>query len=269
MKKKISIIGCGWLGFPLAKHFVDNGYVVKGSTTTKAKLKTLSNAGIEAFTIQLNEKGITGNYPDFFKESDTVIINIPPGLRKNPNKNHVEEIQHLIKAIATQSIKNIIYISSTSVFNDESDFPVINDSSAPNATTSSAKQLIAIEDALQKNPKFNTTIIRFGGLYDAQRHPAKFLAGKTNVSNPEAPVNLIHKEDCINIISLVLKKNIQNEILNAVHPDHPSKKEYYTNYCKEHQLELPKFNMEEKNKGKLIESIKLEQLLNYSWKQAL
>ena len=40
-QNKIGIIGCGWLGLPLAKEFISNNYKVKGSTTTKEKLETL------------------------------------------------------------------------------------------------------------------------------------------------------------------------------------------------------------------------------------
>ena len=269
MKKKISIIGCGWLGFDLAQSLIKEGYHIKGSTTTKDKLTKLEDANIEAYHIQLNENGVSGNYIDFLKGSESVIINIPPGLRKNPNKNHVAELQHLMDAIASSIIKNIIYISSTSVFKDETHFPAYNSNSIPNATSNSSKQLIAIENLLKKNNNFNTTIIRFGGLFDSERHPAKYLAGKTNLSNPKAPVNLIHKEDCINIITLILKHNIWNEVFNAAHPNHPTKKDYYTSYCKKHQLDLPKFNDSEKNEGKIIESTKLEQLLTYSFKQAL
>ena len=43
---KISILGCGWLGFPLAKSLVEKGFSVKGSTTSENKLSILSTAGI-------------------------------------------------------------------------------------------------------------------------------------------------------------------------------------------------------------------------------
>ena len=49
MNKNISIIGCGWLGFPLAKHLIRLGYHIKGSTTSKDKLTKLESEGIEAF----------------------------------------------------------------------------------------------------------------------------------------------------------------------------------------------------------------------------
>mgnify|MGYP003615968040 CR=1 FL=1 len=38
---KISILGCGWLGFPLAQKLIETGYEVKGSTTSESKLEAL------------------------------------------------------------------------------------------------------------------------------------------------------------------------------------------------------------------------------------
>ena len=99
MKQKISIIGCGWLGFPLAKALIDKGYSVKGSTTSEAKLSKLKAANIDDFLIQLTAEGMVGDNKDFLADSHTIIINIPPGIRKNSGKNHVAELQHLMSAI--------------------------------------------------------------------------------------------------------------------------------------------------------------------------
>lgn len=267
MNKQISVIGCGWLGLPLAKKLIAEGYNVKGSTTSEEKLKTLKNASIDSFLIKLRANVISGNYPGFLSESETIIINIPPGLRKNPSKNHVEELKHLVSAIEDHNIKNVLYISSTSVFENEEHFPKITENSLTNATSNSAKQLIAIEQMLMDNDNFNTTILRFGGLLDEERHPAKYLSGRKNSSNPNAPINLIHKEDCINIILAIIKHDSWNIALNAVYPIHPDKKTYYIDYCKRYNLDLPTFNSKDKSKGKIIDSYKLVQLLNYTFKQ--
>ena len=266
LKEKISIIGCGWLGLPLAKYLVGKGYNVKGSTTSIDKLKLLKKHQIEGYLIQLSETEISGNYLNFLAQSDTVIINIPPGLRGNPNKNHVREINRLISAVEEQGVKNVLYISSTSVYNDDTDFPEITDEIQPNANTEPAKQLIKIEQMLQNNRNFNTTILRFGGLFDSERHPAKYLSGRTQVSNPEAPINLIHREDCIQIITAILKQKLWNESLNAVYPSHPTKNVYYSNYCEHHQITLPEFDFRTKSKGKIVNSLKLVRLLNYTFK---
>ena len=40
-KQRISILGCGWLGLPLAKELLDRSFEVKGSTTSSNKLDQL------------------------------------------------------------------------------------------------------------------------------------------------------------------------------------------------------------------------------------
>lgn len=268
LKERISIIGCGWLGFPLAQNLVHEGFEVKGSTTSSAKLERLKKHHIDCYLIQLNASEISGDVSNFLAKSDTVIINIPPGLKRNPTKNHVAEISHLVSAIEEQNVKNVLYISSTSVFNDHVNFPEIDDATRPDASSDSARQLIKIEQMLQNNSNFNTTILRFGGLFDDERHPAKYLSGRAQVSNPEAPINLIHKDDCIQIIKAILKQKLWNVVLNAAYPSHPNKKTYYSAYCERQQIPPPKFDSYTKSKGKIVNSSKLVQLLNYSFKHA-
>jgi nucleoside-diphosphate-sugar epimerase len=267
LKQRISVIGCGWLGLSLAEHLISEGYAVKGSTTSSDKLKLLKEHQIEGFIVNLNETKISGDYSNFLSESDTVIINIPPGLRKNPNKNHVDEIRHLIAAVEEHHIKQVLYISSTSVFKDEAHFPKITDNTEPNAISNNGKQLIAIEKLFQNNSNFKATILRFGGLFDDQRHPSKFLSGRSNVKNPEAPINLIHKEDCIQIITAILKNKLWNKALNAVYPLHTDKKTYYSDYCRRLSIPVPEYNTTKKSEGKVIQNNTLVQLLNYTFKQ--
>lgn len=269
MKTQISIIGCGWLGFPLAKYLLKKGYLVNGSTTTNSKLEILKNNGISPFLIELNETSISESITPFLNGSDTVIINIPPGLRKQPKKNHVKEIELIVSHLEMQNIKHVLYISSTSVYQDKSNFPVITENKLPNAISNNGKQLVSIEKMLQNNKNFKTTILRFSGLFDENRHPGKVLSERKNISNPEAPVNLIHKTDCISIISKLIEKNIWDQEFNACNPHHPIKKEYYTNYCVANNLPQPKFNTKNRNEGKYIDSSKLVQLLNYSFKTGL
>ena len=70
MNKKISILGCGWLGLPLAKSLLSKSYEVKGSTTSESKIDLLKNAGISPFQIQLEENQIIGTIEEFLNESD-------------------------------------------------------------------------------------------------------------------------------------------------------------------------------------------------------
>lgn len=262
-KNQISIIGCGWLGLPLATHFIKMHYTIKGSTTSHQKLNTLKNHGVIPYKIDLSTSKIEGDICEFLKGSDTLIINIPPGLRKHPHKNHVAEINILLKAIDSSSIKQVLYVSSTSVFEDSISIPVfqLEDQPKPNTTN----QLITIETLLKNNPKFKTTVVRFGGLFAEDRHPARFLSGKTNVKNPEAPINLIHRADCINMISKIITSNFWNKTLNLAYPFHPTKATYYTNFCKSKNIPIPKYDTTNPSKGKYIDSSKVGTILDVSF----
>lgn len=262
LKQNICVIGCGWLGFPLAKSLVNKGYIVKGTTTSLEKVSKLKSNNIDGFLVQFSSEGITGSIEKCLSDCDTVILNIPPGLRKNPEANYVKQMQNFIPFLEASTVKNIVLVSSTSVYDDDESFPVITETFP---TSNKSNQLITVETMFQTNSNFNTTILRFSGLFNEDRHPASFLSGKQNIKNPKAPVNLIHRKDCIAIIESVLEQNIWNETFNIATTPHPTKQSYYTSICKTKNLALPCFDDTQISQGKIIDSSKLIHVLNYEF----
>ena len=260
---KISIFGCGWLGFPLAKALIEKGFSVNGSTTSTDKLALLEKAGITPFLIELGEKRINANVDEFLEKSQILIINIPPKLRGNFSENFVSKIKNTIPFIEKSKIKKVLFVSSTSVYSDKD--TVVTEETLPNPNTESGKQLLQCEKLLQDNSHFETTILRFGGLIGEDRNPIHFLAGRTNIENPNAPINLIHQEDCIGIILKIIESNCWGETFNAVAPFHPNREDYYTEKAIEYKLELPIFDHSKPSVGKTILSDKLENVLKYQF----
>ena len=270
MNKQISVIGCGWLGFPLAKSFIEKGYSVKGSTTTEGKVVDLKANQIEGYLVSISCDIIKGEIEDCLSNSDLLILNIPPSLRNHTEPNsYVKRIQLLIPFIEKTKIKNVLFISSTSVYNNNEAFPTITESTLLNPKSESGQQLLKVEQLLQDNPNFNTTILRFSGLFGNGRHPAKVLSGKTNLKNPDAPVNLIHLKDCIAIVHSIVELEIWNDTFNVATEPHPSRIDYYTSVCKSLNVSPPEFDLQTSSKGKLIDASKLVQILDYSFKVKL
>ena len=272
----ITILGCGWFGLPLAKSLLSKGYNVKGSTTSATKLKTLKEAEIMPFQIQLNEQEIIGNVSDFLHETDVLIIAIPPGLRKeilsSEQMTFINKMKILIPYIEKSGIQKVLFVSSTSVYGDR--FPIVEytESTQTHPDTESGRQLVLSEKLLQSNIHFKTTVIRFGGLLGEDRHPIKFLAGRTQIENPDGPVNLIQREDCIGIIIKALDfayKDKWGETFNAVAPQHPTRKNYYQKKAQQFNLPLPNFVEDTKSKGKIISSKKVETILDYSFQKEI
>ncbi|WP_149205937.1 SDR family oxidoreductase [Flavobacterium johnsoniae] len=267
--KQISILGCGWLGLPLAKKLIEKGHTVNGSTTSENKLSILKEAGIYPFLITVESDSVSKNFTDFLAGSEILIIDIPPKLRavaSDSNMVFVQKIENLIPFIEKSSIQKILFVSSTSVYGDDNDS--ITEETIPNPETESGKQLLLAEKVLQNNPNFETTILRFGGLIGEDRHPVKFLSGKENLENPDAPVNLIHQKDCIGIIEAIINQSKWNEVFNAVAPFHPTRAKYYTQKAKELGLVLPQFTSEKSNNKKIISSEKIETILDYKFELA-
>ena len=267
---QISILGCGWLGFSLAQFLLNHDFKIKGSTTSQSNISRFRDEGIEAFLITLKEEEIIGFVEAFLSKSETLIIAIPPGLRKHPKSNFVAKIKQLIPYIAKSSVKNVLLISSTSVYLDSEYFPVTTEKREFYADTNIAKQLLETEQLLlSSHASFKTTVLRFSGLFDASRHPARMLSGRKGLKNPDAPVNLIHKTDCIHIIHRLIAGNKWGEVFHASTTPHPKKKDYYTKICQSMGIAPPSYDMQTPSVGKTIVSTKLMDSLDYTFEVTL
>jgi nucleoside-diphosphate-sugar epimerase len=260
---QISILGCGWLGLPLAKSLLQNGFPIKGSTTSLEKISLLESDGITPFLVRLEEHQISESIADFLADSQILIINIPPKLRGGSTENFVAKITTLLPFIENSTVEKVLFVSSTSVYGDDND--LVTEDSPLNPDTEGGRQLAIVENVLQKNSRFQTTILRFGGLISDERNPVRFLSGRENIENPDAPINLIHQDDCIGIIEKIIGRNSWGETYNAVAPFHPTRQEYYTQKATELNLALPKFAALNTIVGKTILNNKVIEVLDYSF----
>lgn len=262
-KNNISILGCGWLGLPLAKTLAAHGFHIKGSTTSRQKLETLALAGIDPYLVKLGSKDISGDIDGFLQSSATLIIDVPPKQNLEDAENYSDKIKTLIPCIRKAGVKYVLFISSTSVYGGGTG--VATEETELQPLTKSGVQLVESEKMLCRNPYFQTTVIRFGGLVGNDRHPVHHLAGRENIENPDAPINLIHREDCLSIIIRIIENKIWGETFNAVAPFHPSREEYYSQKARSLHLALPSFSRKNPSEGKQVNSGKLGRLIHYNF----
>jgi nucleoside-diphosphate-sugar epimerase len=189
----VSILGCGWYGLALAKALMARGETVKGSTTSAEKLMALKAEGIIPFLIDLSADEAA--YDTNFFRCDVLVIAIPPKSRSGEGGEYVPKLQRVINAINQHQIKKVILISSTGVYADLN--MKVNEVAAPQPNTASGKILLEAEELFRQQTAFKATVIRFGGLIGPGRDPGRFFAGKKDIPNGLAPVNMIHLDDCI------------------------------------------------------------------------
>lgn len=245
---EISILGCGWLGFPLAQELIKNGFSVKGSVRAIEKLGALSEAGIEPFLVDI----------DYLETDNSNFLNSKVLIVAVPSKN-IEGFKTLIPNIERSKVEKVIFISSTSVY------PLINEE-VTELTPVLNTPLAQIEGLFLNNKNFSTTIIRFAGLIDEDRHPGNFFRDGKVIKDPDNFVNMIHRADCIEIIQSIIEKDIWNQIFNACADIHPTKRVYYSKLIKEKRNEDPVFEENMFTPWKKVSNTKLKILLDYDFK---
>ncbi|PQJ74723.1 NAD(P)-binding domain-containing protein [Polaribacter gangjinensis] len=244
--QKVSILGCGWLGKPLAISLISKGFLVKGSTTSEEKLKWLADENIIPFLVDISQEEISKDFLD----ASVLIIAIT-------SKNE-SDFKRLISQIEKANIQKVIFISSTSVY------PSLNKIMTENDATQE-HPLAIIENLFRENTHFKTTIIRFSGLIGGVRHPANWFQNGRKIPQPNGFVNMIHLTDCIAIIEKIIQQNCFGETFNACSNHHPTRKDFYENARKTKNFEPPIFEENETLNWKIISSEKLQKTLNYQF----
>ena len=247
---QIAVLGCGWLGLPLAIH-LGKKHIVKGSTTTPGKCQQLQDKGITPYVLDLNTVSEESIMP-FLSGTDVLVINIPPRITAENRLTYPEKMERLIPFVLQAGIKKVLFISSTSVYADDATIPVITPDTLPNPKTESGKQVLAAEQVLRIQDSFDTTVIRFAGLKGNGRHPVFHLAGKTGLANPLGPVNLIGLEHCIAVIEAVIEKGVWGNNFIVSESYHPTREEFYTAQAQKFNLPLPQFDKSNISTGKII-----------------
>ena len=246
---KISVMGSGWLGLPLAKHLVESGYCVNLSTRNKSKFSLLKLAGARPFIFEIDD--INDQMAEFLI-ADTLIINI--------TSKALTSFQSLIPFIAQSPIKHVLFISSTSVYKNNNRVVTEDD-----GDESAESPLYHIEQSFQNCPDFDSTILRLSGLIGYQRHPGKFFADNKPVLNPNAPVNLIHRDDCIGLIITIIKKSAWREVFNGCADTHPKKRDFY-GYARQLLNEPPPLFAEStENQYKIVSNDKIKAQIGYEF----
>ena len=236
---KISILGCGWLGFPLAIRLLKEGHTVKGASRKEVKLRQLQEAGIEPYYIHLNP-GPTGEKLDSFLQCDLLILTIPPGRKRaDVEQFYPVAIQSVVNLAQERGTNKVLYTSSTGVYGKVTGW--VDEESPVLPNTPSSRAVVKVENLLRYQNNCDFSILRLAGLAGPDRHPGKWLAGRKDLPNGEAPVNLVHQSDVIEAIVKVIEEAAWNEIFNVCAAEHPAKSEYYSWAAKKLGLESPHF----------------------------
>lgn len=210
---KISIIGLGYIGLPLAKILCQKNHIVSGTTTTPEKLSQ-----DQMKTYLLSSPQIPG--PEILN-CDVLVLNIPP------KEEHPEWFQKWDLSCT----KKIIFVSSTS---------------APR------HEILKKEEEWVKTQGIPWLILRPGGLLGNGRHPGRSLSGKKEIKGRLWKVNLIHADDVSGFIVTAIEKDLHSETIALVSDERHTKEEFYSEFCIRNGIPVPEFDQDDNSVGEVV-----------------
>lgn len=248
--RRVSIIGCGWLGLPLGKSLAEAGFRVMGSTTSPEKFEVIEKAGIEPVLFKLGPMPVGENFNQLFN-AELLIVNIPPGRKSNTAQFYEEQIKYLKYRLKHSEVKQVIFVSSTSYYpntNDlvttETKYDFSNGSSE--AVVKAEKQISAIDQDL--------VILRCGGLMGNDRIPGKWFSGK-ETTGAQTPVNYVHQSDVIKVIHYLIKNWPQGQsVFNLVSDEHPVRKDVHEKMAEKYKFDPPVWKEPQMVSSKVVKS---------------
>ncbi len=240
----ITFIGLGWLSKAASLYFTKHNFKVKA---TKRNAEEFNN--IEVFSWSLGT-----SFPSE-AVSDYIVISIA-------SRNHqLNDYQQLFTELKSFQPKKVILISTTSVYGNRRGV---------------LEEWIDLTEYLEENIHLQISrlfqeyfpegiVLRLAGLVGPGRNPAKFLAGKINVADPNLSVNMVHQKDVIRVIEKCIINDAKG-IYNVCASKHPTRIEFYTKLALHYHFQAPQFVEDTKDESiRIVSNSKIKSELNFEF----
>ncbi|VFP80260.1 NAD-dependent epimerase/dehydratase family protein [Candidatus Erwinia haradaeae] len=267
--KRVAIVGLGWLGMPLGLSLIATGWRVSGSKTTQDGVDAVRMCGIDGYYLHLTPRLIC-------KESDlqalfnvdVIVITLPVTCIVSSNhldKSYLFAIQNLVERARDFCISRIIFTSSITVYGEGQE--IINEETPILPYSKTGKILQEVEDWFFHLKEVSVDILRLSGLVGPKRHPGYFLSGKIALKHGSHSVNLVHRDDVIMAIILLLKCSKGGHLYNLSAPKHPTRRDFYTRASVQLGLTPPIFQRSSiEDHGKIIDGSKICRELGFTYR---
>ncbi|GAB3634530.1 SDR family oxidoreductase [Hymenobacter arcticus] len=239
------------------------GHRVLGTTTSPEQLPLLAAQGIEGQLLQLGSDFTAADevrLTNLLSQVTTLVLNVPP--RAAVAGGYPQLLRPVHRAVAAARVQAVLFVSTTGVYPDEP---------RPMRETDAVSTRDAASDVLRTEGHFvprygqwKSTVVRLGGLIGPSRAPGRFLAGRKNLPQGDAPTNLLHLTDAVGVLSAIISENVWGHTFNVCAQSHPSRREFYPAAATYIGLEPPTFQ-DGGSSSKLIDSSRLRSLIPYAF----
>lgn len=242
-KFNYGIIGCGYVGMTLARHWQSQGHFVTATTTRQERVAELEAAGLQGVIM----KGSDAEAVRCVVENqDAVVLSIAPISDRQVDaqmyrETYIPTAKNLAEALKESfRVKQVIYLSSCSVYGKQQGEWV--DETSTCATSSEYGQVLSETEQILLDlarEDLKVCILRLGGIYGPERELTKRfakIAGKNFSGNGDTFTSWIYLDDIIGGIDFLAQRRLGG-IYNLVNDFNLTIRELGDKICDQEGLE--------------------------------
>jgi nucleoside-diphosphate-sugar epimerase len=193
------IIGCGYVGHPLAMHWLRHGTEVYVTTRTERRARDLQRQGFQPVILDVTKP--VRELPTV--ETIVFAVGFDRAAGHSIEHVYVDGLNRVLDACDDQ-FRKFIYVSSTGVYG-ETGGDWVDESTPCVPIRDGGKACLAAEQSIAARPDIasKALVLRMAGIYGPQRLPqlAKLQGGEPLGVIADGYLNLIHVDDIVQIIA--------------------------------------------------------------------
>jgi nucleoside-diphosphate-sugar epimerase len=225
------VIGCGYVGLPLAAELARQGHDVFGVRRGTAGDDALKAAGVHPLVADITRPETLAALP---RDFDWVVNCVASGGggAGEYRRVYLDGTRHLLQWLAPQPLRAFVYTSSTSVYG-QNDGRIVDEKSPTEPDAETARVLVETEGLLLRaagESHFPAIVLRVAGIYGPGRGHwfQQFLKNEARLEGDGGRMlNMIHRDDVVGAIIAALKQGRPGEIYNAVDDQPVSQRDFF------------------------------------------
>jgi nucleoside-diphosphate-sugar epimerase len=222
------VIGCGFLGLPLALRWQNQGDSVFATTRNEQRSLEFSDIGLHPLILDTTDPVSLEQLQQ--QSFDTVVVAVGMDRSRYDSVHHVYVggLENVLKNLS-EDIGQLIYVSSTGVYGDFGG-EWVDESSPTDPQRDGGKACLEAEQLLQSS-RFSdrATVLRMSGLYGNERVPTKSAveSKQWNKLSATGYLNLIHVDDAVSAVCIAADQNLVGETFLVSDSNPTLRREYY------------------------------------------
>jgi len=220
--RRAAIVGCGYVGLPLARELVLGGAEVTGTTTRSERLTEIAAVGARSMVATVADPAALRAALD---GADTVYVTLAAGRGGDYRQVYVRGLAAVIAALDVGAVKQVIYTSATSVYGQD-DGSWVDGLTPTEPSTDRGRLLLEAEAVLLDGlpPDVAGLVLRLAGLWGPGRDPARWAErwGPVIPGDGAGFLNLIHRDDAVTALLAGARRRVAGVLTLA--DGHPTRR---------------------------------------------